>query len=304
MENNQPTPNPQPTDTSLPAQMNPTSRQPAPKKKLPMLVVIVFIVLLSGVTSLFAYQNYQLKQQIAQAQSTPAPTINVTQEGGYAVVDDRTLELLDSARRKVVKISSSGGGGGTGFFIRPNGYVVTNDHVVRSGGEEIDDSVKVTTFDGTTHSAIVIGANKFHDIAVLKIEKDYPHFEFASSSELEKGETVFAIGHPFSLGSWIITSGTYLSTEETRHIENVLTEFINTTDITRSGNSGGPVLNAEMKVVGVSEGSGVSPESEAPLGTQEEIKVIANIRKAEPELQSNAVSSDIASRLVDEMITK
>ncbi len=192
-----------------------------------MLIVIILIVLLSVVAGFFAYQNYQLKQQIAQAQITPAPTIeeqaqftpaptiNVTQEGGYAVVDDRTLELLDSARKKVVKISSSGGGGGTGFFIRQNGYVVTNDHVVRSGGEEIDDSVKVTTFDGTTHPAIVIGANKFHDIAVLKIEKDYPHFEFASSSELEKGDTVFAIGHPYSLGSWVITMAVFL--EQKKH---------------------------------------------------------------------------------------
>ena len=197
-----------------------------------------------------------------------------------------------------------GGAGGTGFFIRANGYLVTNDHVVRRG-EEIADSVEVRTFDGTTHPAIVIGANKYHDIAVLKIEKDYPHFEFAKSSELEKGDTVFAIGHPSSLGTWIITKGSYLRTEKTRHIENVLTEFIMTTDITRNGNSGGPFLNAEMKVVGVSEGFGVSSsESEVPSGTQEEIKVIINIKNVEPAFESNAVSSDIVSRLVDEMLTR
>ncbi len=77
-----------------------------------------------------------------------------------------------------------------------------------------------------------------------------------------------------------------------------------TTDITRSGNSGGPFLNAEMQVVGVSQGSGISSEAEVPSGTQQEIQVIANIRNVEPILESNGVSSDIASRLVDEMIAR
>ena len=180
---------------------------------------------------------------------------------------------------------------------------MTGDHVIRRG-EEIDDSVEVTTFDGTTHSAIVIVAIRYHDIAVFKIEKDYPHFEFARSSELEKGDTVFAIGHPYSLGSWIITKGSYLETEETRHIENVLTEFIMTTDITRSGSSGSPVLNSEMQVVGVAQGSHASSSESGVLsGTQQEIKVIANIRKVEPMLITSAVSSDIASGIVDEILT-
>ncbi len=210
-------------------------------------------------------------------------------------VDSETLKLLDTARRKVVVV-----GGGTGFFIRPNGYIITNEHVVSGFGEgSIPESLPVTTFEGDQFTASVISTDEGHDIAILKIDADYPHFEFGSSSDLVAGDTLYVIGHPGTIGYWIVAKGEFLRTEETTHIGDVLTEWIMGTDIFRGGNSGSPVLNSELKVVGVGEGSAAVGQ---PPQEPQEIEVIENISDHELVMESNAVASDLVSRLVDEVL--
>jgi serine protease Do len=93
-------------------------------------------------------------------------------------------------------------GVGSGFFISPDGYAVTNNHVVDSAK-----SVQVTTDDGTIYTAKVIGTDPKSDIALIKVDgkKDFPYVKFADQGP-RVGDWVVAVGNPFGLGG-TVTAG-------------------------------------------------------------------------------------------------
>jgi serine protease Do len=144
---------------------------------------------------------------------------------------------------------------GSGFIIREDGYILTNNHVV-SGADNI--SVKLP--DGTQHQAEVVGLDKDTDIAVLKIdpEDELPTVEFGDSDALKVGEWVMAIGNPFpELGlDRTVTVGVvsakgrgnlYFGPEDTPQYQN----YIQTDASINPGNSGGPLVNIHGEVVGI-----------------------------------------------------
>ncbi len=144
---------------------------------------------------------------------------------------------------------------GSGFIIREDGYILTNNHVV-SGADNI--SVKLP--DGTQHQAEVVGLDKDTDIAVLKIdpEDELPTAEFGDSDLLKVGEWVLAIGNPFpELGlDRTVTVGVvsakgrgnlYFGPEDTPQYQN----YIQTDASINPGNSGGPLVNIRGEVVGI-----------------------------------------------------
>jgi serine protease Do len=145
-------------------------------------------------------------------------------------------------------------GGGTGFFVTPDGYIVTNRHVVDQAGT----TLTITTTDGKDHTAKVIATDPVYDIAVLKIDgTGYPFLTFGNSSNLEVGDTVIAIGNALaefqntvSVGivsglSRSITAGTGPGDAEQ------LTQLIQTDAAINPGNSGGPLLDLNGNVIGV-----------------------------------------------------
>ena len=137
---------------------------------------------------------------------------------------------------------------GTGFIISPDGYILTNNHMV--GGAE---KVEIVLSDGREFKAEIIGTDKATDIAVVKIDaNDLPHLEFADSDELEVGEWVLAIGNPLGLSHTVTAGivsakGRRLSLLGPASIEN----FIQTDAAINFGNSGGPLLNLDGKVIGM-----------------------------------------------------
>lgn len=136
---------------------------------------------------------------------------------------------------------------GSGFFISPDGYLVTNNHVVEKAVE-----VTVTTLSEKQYKAEVIGTDPETDTALLKVDaEDLPYAEFGSSEALQVGEWVLAIGNPLGL-THTVTAG--IVSAKGRLIPNLnLTyqDFIQTDAAINMGNSGGPLLNARGEVIGI-----------------------------------------------------
>ncbi len=134
---------------------------------------------------------------------------------------------------------------GSGFIVSPDGYIVTNSHVVR-GAQDI----KVTMWDGKVFDAKIIGIDEATDIAMLKIDaKGLPFLEFGDSEKLRVGDWVIAIGNPFGLGHTVtlgIVSAKGRALGITRY-----EDFIQTDAAINPGNSGGPLIDLEGKVVGI-----------------------------------------------------
>jgi serine protease Do len=136
-------------------------------------------------------------------------------------------------------------GEGSGFFISSDGYIVTNNHVVQKAK-----SVTVTTADGKTLDAKVVGTDPKTDLALIKVEKagDYPFVTFAK--EMPRiGDWVVAIGNPYGLGG-TVTAG--IVSAEGRDIgDGPYDRFIQIDAPINRGNSGGPTFNMQGQVVGV-----------------------------------------------------
>lgn len=135
---------------------------------------------------------------------------------------------------------------GSGFIVDPNGYILTNDHVVEEGQ---DLTVKLS--DGSEHQARIVGRDPKTDIALIKIDVDrtLPVAVLGDSAALEVGEWVLAIGNPFGL-EHTVTSG-IVSAKGRRIGAGPYDNFIQTDASINPGNSGGPLINLRGEVVGV-----------------------------------------------------
>lgn len=134
---------------------------------------------------------------------------------------------------------------GSGFIISRDGYVITNNHVVKDA-----DEIVVRLNDRREFDAEVIGTDERSDIALLKIEgSDLPTVKLGDSSELKVGEWVLAIGSPFGF-DYSVTAGIISAMGRSLPNENYV-PFIQTDVAINPGNSGGPLFNLKGEVVGV-----------------------------------------------------
>ena len=181
---------------------------------------------------------------------------------------DRDMQLLDAYSRAVVSVVESVGpavvsisvggnrrhqeaeraGAGSGVVIAPDGYILTNDHVVRNAKH-----LKVGLTDGTTLSAELIGKDPATDLAVIRANAAYlPSSILGSSGRLKVGQLVIAMGNPFGFQSTVTTGvvsalGRTLRSTQGRLIENIIQH----TAPLNPGNSGGPLVDSSGKVAGI-----------------------------------------------------
>ncbi len=133
---------------------------------------------------------------------------------------------------------------GSGFVISPDGFVVTNNHVIDGGGK-----IQVA-FDSTSkYDAELVGSDPRTDLALLKIKaaKEFPHVKFAAKPA-RVGDWVIAVGNPFGLGG-TVTAG--ILSAEARDIGSGPYDFIQIDAAVNRGNSGGPTFNLDGDVIGV-----------------------------------------------------
>jgi len=134
---------------------------------------------------------------------------------------------------------------GSGFIISKDGYVITNNHVVKEADEII-----VTLKDRSVFNAKIIGTDESSDIAVLKINgEDLPTLTLGDSSKLEVGEWVLAIGSPFGFNH-SVTAGIVSALGRGLKNEKYV-PFIQTDVAINPGNSGGPLFNLKGEVIGI-----------------------------------------------------
>jgi serine protease Do len=144
---------------------------------------------------------------------------------------------------------------GSGFIIDPQGYVVSNDHVVRNA-----ESIRITLPDGRELDGTVIGSDPSYDIAVIKVEgKDLPAIDLGDSDALIVGEWAIAIGNPFgfllndrqpSVTAGVI-SATHRDVKAPNQTGGIYKDMIQTDAAINPGNSGGPLVNGKGEVIGV-----------------------------------------------------
>src|SRR5205814_3061552 len=192
-------------------------------------------------------------------------------------------------------------GQGSGFFISPDGFAVTNNHVVGGG-----DKVEVTMDDGKTYTAKVIGTDPRTDVALIKVagRNDFAFAKF-SESKPRIGDWVLAVGNPFGLGG-TVTAG--IVSASGRDIGNgPYDDFIQIDAPVNKGNSGGPAFNTEGEVMGVNtaiyspSGGSVGIAFSIPASTVKsviaQLKDKGSVSRGWIGVQIQPVTADIADSL-------
>lgn len=138
---------------------------------------------------------------------------------------------------------------GSGVVISPNGYIVTNNHVVKDAT-----NVSVSTTDGKSFPGKVVGTDPLTDLAVVKINaNDLPNLPWGDSTQLQPGQLVMAVGNPFEF-QFSVTTGIVSGLGRPRlNLRNnrSLGDYIQTDTPINPGNSGGPLVNVRGQVIGI-----------------------------------------------------
>jgi serine protease Do len=141
-------------------------------------------------------------------------------------------------------------GVGSGIIISPDGYIVTNNHVVDGATQ-----IKVTLNDRRILSAKVVGVDKMTDLAVLKVNaSDLPTIAWGDSTKLEPGQTVLAFGSPFGYFQFSVTRGIVSAVDRPNPYSDDARKpggYIQTDAAINPGNSGGPLVNSHGELVGI-----------------------------------------------------
>lgn len=170
-------------------------------------------------------------------------------------------------------------GQASGFLVSPDGYVLTNNHVV-DGFDEI----KITLNDGREFQGKVIGKDNNTDIALVKIDsKDLPYIKLGNSDNLEVAQPIMAIGTPFGLQASVTVGVVSAKNRNNLDIARI-EDFIQTDAAINRGNSGGPLLNINGEVVGVNTAIASNMGGYMGIGF--------------------AVPSNIAKNVMDQLISK
>lgn len=175
----------------------------------------------------------------------------VIEDGGVEEFQDLFREFLERRRggegeeegpRRQRRANSLG----SGFIIDPEGYIVTNNHVIEGA-----DEINVRLADNSLYKATVIGTDDKTDLALLKVEPErpLPALDWGNSDRLRVGDWVVAIGNPFGLGG-TVTAG-IVSARQRDINSGPYDDFIQTDASINRGNSGGPLFNLDGEVIGV-----------------------------------------------------
>ena len=207
-----------------------------------------------------------------------SPTDQPDDLGILSAFENAITKIVDQSKPAVVSLTVKNDeqknnnkppiSGGSGFIFRRDGHILTNEHVV-SGAK----SIKVELFDGSTFDARVVGSDPNTDIAVIKIERDeeFPFLSIAESAKVRVGQFAIAIGDPIGYRH-TVTAGIVGGKGRCSHppktkLLQYHNNYIQTDAWINKGSSGGPLLNIQGEVIGITtlnpgEGSSLAINSD------------------------------------------
>jgi S1-C subfamily serine protease len=225
---------------------------------------LISATLASGGTYLLLDASGALDRPAAASPDATADASAVRQP----ITLDESSAIIEAAAKvspAVVRISVEGtatspfgevpeSGVGSGVIYDPDGWILTNRHVVRSSTGQIAENLVVELKDGRQFDGEVYGIDTLTDLAIVKIDASgLPFAAVGDSSGLKVGQLVIAIGSPLGTYSNTVTSGIVSATGRTIRVEDgsQLTNLIQTDAAINPGNSGGPLLDAAGNVIGI-----------------------------------------------------
>jgi len=193
---------------------------------------------------------------------------------------------------------------GSGVIISPDGYIVTNDHVVDGATQ-----IRVTLDDRRVFNGKLIGVDKLNDLAVIKIDThNLPSLSFGDSTKLRPGQTVLAFGNPFGNFPFTVTRGIISGLDRPNPYSNDARkpgDYIQTDAAINPGNSGGPLVDAYGQVIGIDTfiisnsgsfaGAGFAIPAQLVKASTDEIIKSGTVHHGYLGISMNAVTPDNAS---------
>lgn len=227
----------------------------------------------------------EASDKLARVQSDLAATKNAASKPSAIIEHQNTspgklsnAQIINKAKPAVVYITTSAGAG-SGMIISPDGYVLTNAHVVTGVN-----SAKITLSTGVTYFAQVVGRDEYTDIAVLKVlATGLPSVILGDSDSVGPGDSVYALGFPFGLtisGDVSFTAGVV----SRRYADAGGTYIQNTAEIYH-GSSGGPLVDNTGRVVGINS-IGYTPSVVGSFQLGETVKFAIPINVAKSQISS------------------
>ena len=215
--------------------------------------------------------------------------------------EDLFRDFMDREQNGSPRRQRRGTALGSGFIISPDGYVVTNNHVIENA-----DQIEIEFFDGRLMEASVVGTDPKTDIALLKVKaKDKLKFvSFGDSNKSKVGDWVLAIGNPLGQG-FSVSAG--IISARGRALSGSYDDFIQTDAAINRGNSGGPLFNMDGDVIGVntailspnggSIGIGFSMSSAVVEKVIDQLKAFGETRRGWLGVRIQDVTEDVAEAL-------
>ena len=197
---------------------------------------------------------------------------------------------------------------GSGFIISPDGYIVTNNHVISGrDGQRLVDTITVTLSDRQEYQARVVGRDPLSDLALLKIDaRNLPHVQFGNSRDVRVGDWAIAIGNPFGLGG-TVTAGIVSALHRGIAGGHAYDRYIQTDASINQGNSGGPLFDLSGNVIGVNTaifsptggnvGVGFAIPAELARPVIEQLRERGTVRRGYLGVQIQPMTQTIASAL-------
>lgn len=207
--------------------------------------------------AILAQNGSRTGKTTVQQSNRTATTVNVKKVDGQTLMSP--AEVYASTVNSVVSINCSAvstnifgqqtesASSGSGFIYTADGYIVTNQHVVANAS-----SINVTLYNGDTYPATLVGSDSDYDVAVLKIDaKDLPAVTLGSSTDVNVGDTVLAIGNPLGELTFSMSQGIVSCVNRAINVEGTPFNMIQVDASINPGNSGGPLMNLYGEVVGI-----------------------------------------------------
>ncbi|MCH1433366.1 MAG: trypsin-like peptidase domain-containing protein, partial [Flavobacteriaceae bacterium] len=232
------------------------------------------IALLSAFFSIFIYDQFFQTGENSNVQLEQSPTLIPTNytfnTNGYAAEATDFTSAAEKTVNAVVHVKNTSIaddnlpsiysywygdedlperiGTGSGVIVSPDGYIITNYHVI-----ENNSTIEITTNDNKTFEAKVIGTDPDTDIAVLKIKADekLPYVYFGNSNATRIGEWVLAVGNPFNLNSTVTAGIISAKSRDLNKRDRKNESFIQTDAAVNRGNSGGALVNTNGELIGI-----------------------------------------------------